>query len=183
MHQGCVRRSRGWEGRGRGLAPRCLPIGLPRFVLAIEADTPGTCHNSAKSKQLTQKANELAWHFIVCDHRHSWIPATPEESQVRCPPFKKEYALFLKKRVKLSLTYEAGLILAVVECVHDEGGEERGSGGRQTRGQAAQGHRRCAQDRAAQHSLARHLEHSLPCRVTWKNKWSIIEQCERDAAM
>uniref|UniRef100_A0A2H1WUF2 SFRICE_029102 n=1 Tax=Spodoptera frugiperda TaxID=7108 RepID=A0A2H1WUF2_SPOFR len=37
---------------------------------------------------------------MVSDQRRPWTPAKPEESQKRCRPFKKEYALFLKIQKK-----------------------------------------------------------------------------------
>uniref|UniRef100_A0A2H1WDZ7 SFRICE_020825 n=1 Tax=Spodoptera frugiperda TaxID=7108 RepID=A0A2H1WDZ7_SPOFR len=40
--------------------------------------------------------NEQTSHLMVSDQRRPWTPATPEESQGRCRPFKKESALFLK---------------------------------------------------------------------------------------
>uniref|UniRef100_A0A2H1VIH7 SFRICE_013128 n=1 Tax=Spodoptera frugiperda TaxID=7108 RepID=A0A2H1VIH7_SPOFR len=36
-------------------------------------------------------------HLMVSNQRRSWTFATPEESQVCCRPFKKEYALSLKE--------------------------------------------------------------------------------------
>uniref|UniRef100_A0A2H1WCA5 SFRICE_004332 n=1 Tax=Spodoptera frugiperda TaxID=7108 RepID=A0A2H1WCA5_SPOFR len=41
-------------------------------------------------------ANEQTSHLMVSDQRRPWTPVIPEKSQVRCRPFKKDYALFLK---------------------------------------------------------------------------------------
>uniref|UniRef100_A0A2H1VXI2 SFRICE_007462 n=1 Tax=Spodoptera frugiperda TaxID=7108 RepID=A0A2H1VXI2_SPOFR len=50
---------------------------------------------------LEQVVKEQTSYLMVSDQRRPWTPATPEESQVRCRPFKKEYALFLKHGLKL----------------------------------------------------------------------------------
>ena len=33
--------------------------------------------------------NEQTDRLMVSDHRRQWTPATPEESQLRCRPFKR----------------------------------------------------------------------------------------------
>lgn len=39
--------------------------------------------------------NEQAYHLMVSNFHHPWTSAIPEETQVRCEPFKKEYVVFL----------------------------------------------------------------------------------------
>uniref|UniRef100_A0A2H1WUZ3 SFRICE_023606 n=1 Tax=Spodoptera frugiperda TaxID=7108 RepID=A0A2H1WUZ3_SPOFR len=46
--------------------------------------------------RLSVLAKEQTVHLMVSDQRRSWTPATPEKTQVRCRPFKKGYALFLR---------------------------------------------------------------------------------------
>uniref|UniRef100_A0A2H1WX60 SFRICE_034919 n=1 Tax=Spodoptera frugiperda TaxID=7108 RepID=A0A2H1WX60_SPOFR len=48
------------------------------------------------------EANEHSGHLMVGDQRHPWTPVTPEETQVRCRSFKKEYALFLMIQKKVA---------------------------------------------------------------------------------
>uniref|UniRef100_A0A2H1VHR4 SFRICE_011652 n=1 Tax=Spodoptera frugiperda TaxID=7108 RepID=A0A2H1VHR4_SPOFR len=70
-----------------------------REVLSIKLHTCsmriGDCEHSFLTMFSFTEANEQTSHLMVSDQYRPWTPATPEESQVRCRPFKKEYALFL----------------------------------------------------------------------------------------
>uniref|UniRef100_A0A2H1V025 SFRICE_019212 n=1 Tax=Spodoptera frugiperda TaxID=7108 RepID=A0A2H1V025_SPOFR len=52
-----------------------------------------------------QVTNEQTRHLMVSDRCHPWTLETPETSQVRCRPFKKEYALFLKLASELKFGF------------------------------------------------------------------------------
>ena len=63
------------------------------------------------------RAYEQADRLMVRDYCRPWTPATPEETQVRCRPSKKEYALFLKvvlegvKVVNIRILKESNILL------------------------------------------------------------------------
>ncbi|RVE51259.1 hypothetical protein evm_004063 [Chilo suppressalis] len=52
--------------------------------------------DSYNTKLITEGAYEQTAHLMVSDHRRPWTLATPGESQMRCRPLRKEYALFFE---------------------------------------------------------------------------------------
>ncbi|CAH0701753.1 unnamed protein product [Spodoptera exigua] len=90
-------------------SPTFWGLRIKRFLVVAKCNLTDSCDGSASPPTTVRtppsslfscfhcaEANEQTDHLMVNDRRRPWTPATPEESQVRCRPFKKEYARFLK---------------------------------------------------------------------------------------
>lgn len=55
-------------------------------------------------------ANEQTGRLMVSDKRRPWTPASPEEAQMRCRPFIKEYVLFFFALVNKYRTYTVSIL-------------------------------------------------------------------------
>uniref|UniRef100_A0A2H1V546 SFRICE_005136 n=1 Tax=Spodoptera frugiperda TaxID=7108 RepID=A0A2H1V546_SPOFR len=76
---------------------KCLRITIiPKTWFKKTVNKNWSSDRSPHRNCIASAANEQTTHLIVSYQRRPWTPATPEEPQVRCRPFKKEDALLLK---------------------------------------------------------------------------------------